>query len=107
VELLPAQYVRRYVRRSKTDRADAAALIEAARCGEIRAVPIKNVQQQQVLAMHRLRSQWLSTRHRYINTLRGLLREFGIAIPLGARARLSRNTWRSPQRQCQLHCAHC
>jgi transposase len=86
VELLPAQYVSRYVRRSKTDRADAAALIEAARCGEIRAVPIKNVQQQQVLAMHRLRSQWLSTRHRYINTLRGLLREFGIAIPLGARS---------------------
>ena len=85
VELLPAQYVRRYVRRSKTDRADAAALIEAARCAEIRAVPVKTVQQQQVLALHRLRSQWLSTRHRYINTLRGLLREFGLAIPLGAR----------------------
>lgn len=86
VELLPAQYVRRYVRRSKTDRADAAALIEAARCGEIRAVPVKTVQQQQVLALHRLRSQWLSTRHRYINTLRGLLREFGVAVPLGARS---------------------
>jgi transposase len=41
VELLPAQYVRRYVRRSKTDRADAAALIEAARCDEIRAVPVE------------------------------------------------------------------
>lgn len=85
VELLPAQYVRRYVRRCKTDRADAAALIEAARCGEIRAVPVKTVQQQQVLALHRLRSQWLSTRHRYINTLRGLLREFGVTVPLGAR----------------------
>lgn len=85
VELLPAQYVRRYVRRSKTDRADAAALIEAARCGEIRPVPVKTVQQQQVLALHRMRSQWLSTRHRCINTLRGLLREFGVAIPLGAR----------------------
>jgi transposase len=85
VELLPAQYVRRYVRRSKTDRADAAALIEAARCEEIRPVPIKTVEQQQVLALHRLRSQWMSTRHRYLNTLRGLLREFGVAIPLGAR----------------------
>jgi len=77
VELLPAQYVRRY----KTDRADAAALIEAARCDEIRAVPVKSVQQQQVLALHRLRSQWMSTRHRYLNTLRGLLREFGVVIP--------------------------
>jgi transposase len=85
VELLPAQYVRRYVRRSKTDRADAAALIEAARCGEIRPVPVKSVAQQQVLALHRLRSQWMSTRIRYLNTLRGLLREFGLAIPLGAR----------------------
>jgi transposase len=85
VELLPAQYVRRYVRRSKTDRADAAALIEAARCDEIRTVPVKSVQQQQMLALHRLRSQWMSTRHRYLNTLRGLLREFGVVIPLGAR----------------------
>ena len=90
VELLPAQYVRRYVRRSKTDRADAAALIEAARCGEIRAVPVKSVQQQQVLALHRLRSQWMSTRHRYLNTLRGLLRELGVVIPLGARVARSR-----------------
>jgi transposase len=85
VELLPAQYVRRYVRRSKTDRADAAALIEAARCGEIRAVPVKSLEQQQVLALHRLRAQWMSTRHRYLNTLRGLLREFGLPLPLGAR----------------------
>jgi len=85
VELLPAQYVRAYVRRNKTDRADAAALIEAVRCGEIRTVPVKTVEQQQVLALHRLRAQWMSTRHRYINSLRGLLREFGIAIPLGAR----------------------
>lgn len=84
VELLPAQYVRRYVRRSKTDRADAAALIEAARCQEIRAVPVKSVEQQQVLALHRLRAQWMSTRLRYINTLRALLRELGVVIPLGA-----------------------
>ena len=100
VELLPAQYVRRYVRRSKTDRADAAALIEAARCTEIRAVPVKSVQQQQVLALHRLRSQWMSTRHRYLNTLRGLLREFGVAIPLGARVarvQIARHLAQPPQ----------
>jgi transposase len=85
VQLLPAQYVRHYVRRNKTDRADAAALLEAARCADIQAVPVKSLEQQQVMALHRLRSQWMSTRHRYLNTLRGLLREFGIAIPLGAR----------------------
>jgi transposase len=83
VRLLPAHYVKAYVKRNKTDRADAAALIEAARCADIRAVPIKTVEQQQLQSLHRLRTQWLSTRHRYINALRGTLREFGIMIPLG------------------------
>jgi transposase len=55
VQLLPAQYVRQYVRRNKTDRADAAALIEAARCTAIRTVPPKSLEQQQVLVLHRLR----------------------------------------------------
>jgi transposase len=59
-------------------------LIEAARCSEIRAVPVKTLEQQQVLALHRLRAQWMSTGHRYLNTMLGLLREFGVAIPLGA-----------------------
>ena len=84
VRLLPAQYVRAYVKRNKTDRADAAALIEALRCADIRPVPVKTLEQQQVLALHRLRSQWMSTRHRYLNTLRGILREFGVPIALGA-----------------------
>jgi transposase len=86
VRLLPAQYVKAYVKRNKTDRADAAALIEAARCAEIRAVPVKTVEQQQILALHRLRAQWVSTRVRYINTLRGVLREFGLSIALGVSA---------------------
>lgn len=83
VRLLPAQYVRAHVRRNKTDRADAAALIEAARCADIRPVPVKTLEQQQVLALHRLRSQWMSTRHRCVNTLRGILREFGVPIAPG------------------------
>ncbi len=45
VSLLPAQYVRAYVRRNKTDRADASALIEAFRCSDIQPVPIKSVDQ--------------------------------------------------------------
>ena len=83
VRLLPAHYVKPYVGRSKTDRADAAALIEAARSSQIREVPIKTLEQQQLQSLHRLRSQWLSTRQRYLATLRGILREFGIMIPLG------------------------
>jgi transposase len=83
VQLLPAQYVRAYVKRNKTDEADAAALIEAARCADIKPVPVKSIEQQQVQALHRVRSQWLRSRHRYINMLRGILREFGIPIALG------------------------
>jgi transposase len=84
VRLLPAHYMKPYVGRSKTDRADAAALIEAARSSQIRSVPIKTLEQQQLQSLHRLRSQWLRTRQRYLATLRGILREFGIVIPLGA-----------------------
>ncbi len=85
VRLLPAQYVRAYVKRNKTDAADAGALIEAARCGEIRPVPVKSIEQQAIQQLHRLRSQCLGTRTARINWLRGALREFGVSIPVGAR----------------------
>lgn len=81
--LLPAQYARAYVRRNKTDAADAAALIEAARCPDIRPVPIKSVDQQALQQLHRLRSQWMGARTSRINFLRGCLREFGVSIPVG------------------------
>lgn len=83
VRLLPAHYVKKYVRRNKTDRADAAALIEAARCADMRAVPVKTIEQQQVLSLHAVREQWKRGRQRYINVLRGTLREFGVFIPVG------------------------
>lgn len=84
VILLPAQHVRPYVRRNKTDRADAAGLLEAARCGDIRPVPIKTPEQQGTQGLHRIREHHKSQRTAAINTVRGLLREFGIAIPAGA-----------------------
>lgn len=84
VQLLPAHYVRAYVRRNKTDAADVAALIEAARCATIRCVPVKTVEQQFVQQLHRLRAQWMTTRTARINYLRGSLREFGIDVPMGA-----------------------
>jgi transposase len=85
VVLLPAQYARAYVRRNKTDAADAAALIEAARCPDIRPVPIKSVDQQALQQLHRLRSQWMGARTSRINFLRSCLREFGVGIPVGAK----------------------
>ncbi len=85
VRLLPAQYVRAYVKRNKTDAADAAALLEAARASDMRPVRIKSVEQQALQGLHRIRSLWMGTRTSRINALRGFLREFGIAIPVGAR----------------------
>jgi transposase len=84
LRLLPAHDVHRYVRRNKTDRTDAKALLEADRNEEIHAVPVKTIEQQSIAALHRMRSTWLATRTGRINTIRGLLREFGIVIPVGA-----------------------
>jgi transposase len=84
VRLLPAQYVRAYVKRNKTDAADAVALLEAARASDIKAVAVKSVEQQALQALHRTRSAWMSTRTRRINTLRGFCREFGLVVPEGA-----------------------
>jgi transposase len=85
VVLLPPHAVRPYVLRNKTDGADAKALLEAMRNEAIRPVPVKSVDQQVIGALHRLRSTWMATRTARLNTLRGLLRELGVAIPVGAR----------------------
>ena len=73
-----------YVRRNKTDRTDVKGLLEAYRDSDIHPVPIKTLAQQQLTALHRIRSTWMRTRTARINTVRGLLREFGYVIPTGA-----------------------
>jgi transposase len=83
--LLPPAYVRPYRRRSKTDRADCEAILEADRCAGIHPVSIKSENQQAVLALHRVRSQWLHTRTARINAMRGFLGEVGVIAPLGAK----------------------
>jgi transposase len=84
VELLPAHDVRPYVRRNKTDRTDAAGLLEAARCASIRRVPVKTPEQQGIQGLHRVREFHKAQRTAAINLVRGLLREFGIILPPGA-----------------------
>jgi transposase len=85
VRLLPPHEVRSYVHRNKTDRTDAAALLEAHRCERICEVPVKSLAQQTIAGLHRLRSAWMSDRTGRINLVRGLLRELGFPIPVGAR----------------------
>ncbi len=88
VRLLPAQYVRAYVRRNKTDATDAAALLEAVRACDLRPVRVKSVEQQALQGLHRIRSLWMGTRTWRINALLGFCREFDLAIPQGARTGL-------------------
>jgi transposase len=86
VKLLPPLKVRPYVQGSKTDRTDVKGMLEAWRNSDIRPVPIKTPEQQQLMALHRIRNGWMMTRTQRINTARGILREFGIVFPLGAAA---------------------
>lgn len=85
VRLLPPHAVRPYVLRNKTDGADAKGLLEAARNEAIRPVPVKSIDQHVLAGLHRLRSAWMATRTARLNTVRGLLRELGFSIPVGAR----------------------
>ncbi len=82
---LPPHAVRPYVPRNKTYGADAKGLLEAVRNADLRAVPVKTVDQHMLASLHRMRSAWMGTRTARLNTLRGLLRELGLTIPVGAR----------------------
>src|SRR5688500_15811283 len=88
VRLLPPRYIRAYVKRNKTDAADAAALLEAARCADIMPVKVKSEEQQALQSLHRVRSVWMRTRTARINSLRGICREFGAHIAHGPRVGL-------------------
>ena len=85
VVLLPPHHVRPYIRRNKTDRTDTKGILEASRNEEIRPVPVKTVAQQVLTSLHRLRSGWMTERTARLNAIRGLLRELGVFIPMGAR----------------------
>lgn len=90
VRLLPPADVARYRDGNKTDRADAIAILEAGRNEAIDAVPVKTIEQQELTSLHRLRSAYVADRTARINTVRGILREFGYAIPQGSRMFVAR-----------------
>jgi transposase len=84
VRLMPPQYVKAYVKRSKTDRADAAAICEAVQRPTMRFVAVKTQEQQGMLVIHRVRETLVAQRTQLINALRGHLAEFGLIAPQGA-----------------------
>ena len=77
------RFVKPYVKTNKNDAADAEAICEAVARPNMRFVPIKNVEQQGVLALHRARQGFVKARTAQANQIRGLMAEFGIAIAQG------------------------
>ncbi len=80
--MLPA-YVKPYVKRGKTDAADAAAIAEAVTRPTMRFVAVKTTEQQAILMLHKVRYLLVRQRTMLINALRGHLAEFGIIAARG------------------------
>src|SRR5262252_5860799 len=85
VRLLPAQYVRPYVKRGKNDAADAEAICEAVTRPTMRFVPVKTPEQQSVMMLHRVRLMLNRQRTQLSNSIRAHLSEFGIVASIGRR----------------------
>jgi transposase len=86
--LMPARYVRAYVKTNKHDAADAEACCEAVQRPGMRFVPVKSEEQQSMLMVHRTRDLLVRQRTAAVNALRGHLAEFGITAARGtAKAR--------------------
>jgi transposase len=83
VKLMAPQFVKPYVKTNKNDAADAEAICEAVTRPTMRFVPVKNAEQQSVLALHRARQGFVKARTAQANQIRGLLAEYGIVIPQG------------------------
>ena len=85
VRLIPAQYVKPYVKTNKNDYIDAEAIAEAVGRPTMRFVPIKSDDQLDMQSLHRVRERWVMRRTAVINQMRGLLLERGITVRKGRR----------------------
>lgn len=83
VRLMAPQFVKPYVKSNKNDMADAEAICEAVARPNMRFVPIKDVEQQSVITLHRVRQGFVKDRTACSNRIRGLMAEFGLVIPQG------------------------
>ena len=83
VRLMAPSYVKPYVKRQKNDAADAEAICEAVSRPTMRFVPVKTVEQQSVMVLHRTRLLLMRQRTRLANAIRGHMAEYGIVAPIG------------------------
>lgn len=84
VKMMAPQFVKPYVKSNKNDARDAEAIAEAVTRPTMRFVPIKGIEQQDVLMLHRVRELLMKQRTAHSNQIRGLLAEFGIVVAKGA-----------------------
>ncbi len=75
VKLMPAKYVRPFVKSNQNDYVDAEAIAEAVQRPTMRFVPVKNEAQLDLQALHRVRDRWIGRKTAVINQLRGFLLE--------------------------------
>jgi transposase len=83
VKLISPQFVKPFVKSNKNDRNDAEAIVEAASRPSMRYVSAKTIEQQDLQSLLRLREGCIEMRTKMSNQLRGLLAEYGVAIPKG------------------------
>jgi len=83
VKLMAPQFVKPYVKSNKNDMRDAEAIAEAVTRPSMRFVPLKDVAQQDIQALHRVRERLVTARTALVNERRGLLAEYGMVLPQG------------------------
>lgn len=83
VQMMAPQFVKPFVKSNKNDAVDAEAICDAVQRPNMRFVPIKSIEQQDIQSIHRVRSLLVSRRTAQANQIRGLLMEYGITIPVG------------------------
>ncbi|WP_116369217.1 IS110 family transposase [Parahaliea mediterranea] len=86
VKLIAPQFVKPYVKSNKSDRNDAAAICEAMSRPSMRFVALKSIEQQDIQAIHRVRSEVVKQRTAKANQIRGLVGEYGLIAPQGIHA---------------------
>jgi transposase len=83
VKLISPQFVKPFVKTNKNDANDAGAIVEAASRPSMNFVPIKQVDQQDIQSIHRVRNRIVKNRTALINEIRGLLLEYGLIVAPG------------------------
>src|SRR5262244_1860379 len=83
VKLMAPQFVKPYVKSNKNDMRDAEGIGEAVTRPTMRFVSTKDVDQQDIQALHRVRERLIGARTALVNEIHGLLHEYGIVVPKG------------------------